>query len=58
MSLEMGEKINKTFESFATDNNVRSAWINGIGAIDNPELGYYDIKSKDYIKKTFKGIRG
>ena len=56
MSLEMGEKINQTFESFATHNNVRSAWINGIGAIKNPEIGYYLVSKKSYTKKVFQGI--
>ncbi len=56
LSLEMGEKINQTFETFATHNDVKSAWVNGIGAIKNPEVGYYLVKNKSYTKKVFEGI--
>ena len=33
----------------------KSTGINGIGAILDPEVGYYDISDKNYKKKTFNG---
>jgi len=55
LSIKRGEKINETILKACEDNNVQFGWINGIGAIENPEVGFYDINSKKYIKKIFKG---
>ena len=55
MTLAKGDNINKTFESFAEVKGVGCAWLNGIGALENPEIGYYSLEDKSYYKKTFKG---
>ena len=55
MTLAKGDNINKTFESFAEVNGVGCAWLNGIGALENPEIGYYSLEDKSYYRKTFKG---
>ena len=55
MTLAKGDYINRTFESFAAIKGVEFAWLNGIGALENPEIGYYSIDDKSYHKKQFKG---
>ena len=55
MTLAKGDYINQTFESFAVIKGVKFAWINGIGALENPEIGYYSISDKKYYRKQFKG---
>ena len=55
MTLSKGDNINKTFESFAEVKGVGCAWLNGIGALENPEIGYYSLEDKSYYRKTFKG---
>ena len=55
MTLAKGDNINKTFESFAEVKGVGCAWMNGIGALENPEIGYYSLEDKAYHRKTFKG---
>ena len=55
MTLAKGDNINKTFESFAEVKGVGCAWLNGIGALENPEIGYYSLEDKTYYRKTFKG---
>ncbi len=55
MTLAKGDYINRTFESFAAIKGVECAWLNGIGALENPEIGYYSIDDKSYIRKHFKG---
>jgi len=55
MTLAKGDNINKTFESFAEVKGVGCAWLNGIGALENPEIGYYSLEDKSYYRKTFKG---
>ena len=55
MTLAKGDYINRTFESFAEIKGVGCAWLNGIGALANPEIGYYSIDDKSYHRKHFKG---
>ena len=55
MTLAKGDNINKTFESFAEVKGVGCAWLNGIGALENPEIGYYSLEDKVYHRKTFQG---
>ena len=55
MTLAKGDYINQTFESFAAIQGVECAWLNGIGALENPEIGYYSIDDKSYLRKQFKG---
>ena len=55
MTLAKGNFINQTFESFAETKGVGCAWLNGIGALENPEIGYYSIKDKKYHRKQFTG---
>ena len=55
MTLAKGDNINKTFESFAEVKGIGCAWLNGIGALENPEIGYYSLEDKAYRRKTFKG---
>ena len=53
ISLEPSEKINENLEKVALNENIESAWISGIGAITNVEMGFFDPESKEYIKKIF-----
>ena len=55
MTLDKGELINKTLELYAKSNEIGCAWINGIGAIEDPEIGYYSLGTKSYNHKVFSG---
>ena len=55
MTLTKGDPINKTFESFAESQKIGCAWINGIGAMENPDIGYYSLETKSYHHKIFTG---
>ena len=55
MTLAKGDLINKTFEYYAESQEIGCAWINGIGALENPEIGYYSLKTKSYHHKVFAG---
>ena len=54
VSLDPGEEINNTLENLAVKESIKAAWINGIGAIRDVEMGYYDIESKTYVRQIFK----
>jgi hypothetical protein len=55
MTLAKGDNINKTFESLTEVKGVGGAWLNGIGALENPEIGCYSLEDRSYFRKTFKG---
>ena len=55
MTLAKGDNINQTFESIAKTLDIGCAWLNGIGALENPEIGYYSLEDKTYHHKLFKG---
>ena len=53
--IDRGEYVNKTILDVANFYNLKFGWINGLGAIMDPELGYYDLENKKYIKKNIAG---
>ena len=55
LTLAKGDYINRTFEAFADINGVGGAWLNGIGAIENPEIGLYSMRDRSYHRKQFIG---
>ena len=55
LTLAKGDYINHTFEAFAEFEGIGFGWLNGIGAIEDPEIGYYSIKNKKYHRKQFIG---
>ena len=55
LSVDKGEKINASLLKICEQKELSFAWINGIGAIYNPEIGYFDVESKSYVKKIFNG---
>ncbi len=55
ITMAKGDYINRTFESFSEIKEIGCAWLNGIGALENPEIGYYSIIDKSYHRKHFKG---
>tara|TARA_X000001036_G_C20356840_1_gene674863 strand:- start:228 stop:653 length:426 start_codon:yes stop_codon:yes gene_type:complete len=55
LSIDKGEYINNSLLEVCKENDIEFAWINGIGAILDPEVGYYNIDTKDYTKKVFNG---
>ena len=53
VSLQTGDLINESMWKVAVEENISNAWINGIGAIDNVEVGYMDVENKKYQKRNF-----
>ena len=52
---EIGDEVIATLTKFAADHKIHSGSIIGIGALLNPELGYYDIHTRTYTRKKFDG---
>ena len=55
ITLDKDEYINKSLLLIANNEKIKSGWINGIGAIYDIEIGYFDINKKDYVKRKFNG---
>ena len=55
ISIGKGESVNASILDVAITNKIKFGWVNGIGAISNPEIGFYDIDYKKYIKKIVHG---
>ena len=53
ISIDKGEFINEKLLEVSVNENLKSGWINGLGAISNVEIGYWDIEKKIYVKKMF-----
>src|SRR5258707_11202563 len=50
-----GEDIVAGVLDFARAQKVDGAWVNMLGAIEDPELGYYDLGTKTYTRRIFPG---
>ncbi|MDB2426123.1 DNA-binding protein [bacterium] len=53
--LEKGEKLLETITAFAKENELKGAFLSGIGALEDVELGYYNLHTKEYQRKMFDG---
>ena len=53
--LVKGEEIATSLYEIINKYNIISGWINGIGAICKVELGFYNLKDKNYNRKKIDG---
>ncbi|HET7673793.1 MAG TPA: PPC domain-containing DNA-binding protein [Candidatus Saccharimonadales bacterium] len=52
--VKRGEELVTNLTEFANKEKVKGAWIFIVGACDEVELGYYDLKSKSYKFKKYE----
>ncbi|OGC90863.1 MAG: hypothetical protein A2W25_13100 [candidate division Zixibacteria bacterium RBG_16_53_22] len=52
---EIGDEVVSTLTRFAAAMEIHSGTIMGIGALKDPELGFYDIHNRKYIRSKFEG---
>jgi predicted DNA-binding protein with PD1-like motif len=50
-----GDDIVNGMLAFAREHSIQGAWVNMLGAIEEPELGYYHVDTKSYTRKTYPG---
>jgi len=56
ISLEKGDMVRESIEGLAKEHDIRAAKISGIGAVERPILGSYDLPEKSYHRRTLPGI--
>ena len=52
---ERGEEFFSTLTAFCNDNDVHWAQFSGIGAVEQVEIGYYDLPNKQYVFRAEAG---
>lgn len=55
LRLKRGEEMVETLVRFAGEQGIDSGSFTGIGAVEDPVLGYYDLPNKTYLKKELPG---
>lgn len=50
-----GDEVVAGLLDFAHRQRIGGAWVNGLGAIEDPELGYYHVDTKSYTRQVFPG---
>lgn len=51
LRLERGEEIHASLVRFAEETGIRGAVVSGVGAIENAELGYYNVEQHVYDRR-------
>jgi len=51
--LERGERLMAAIEQFVAEAKIEGAWLSGLGAASDVELGFYNLSSKEYKWRTF-----
>lgn len=52
---ERGEEVFTELSAFCEQNEVHWAQFSGIGAVENVEIGYYDLASRQYVFRAEAG---
>lgn len=52
--LDRDQTVIETLTQLASEHGILGGTITGIGALKDPELGFYELHKKDYIRKTFR----
>jgi predicted DNA-binding protein with PD1-like motif len=50
-----GEDVIAGLLEFARAHDLRGAWVNALGAIEDPELGYFHLDRREYTRQVFPG---
>ena len=56
LRLEKGENILDYLYKIIKMYDIKSGWISGIGAIENVQIGTYDLSNKKYNKIDMAGV--
>jgi predicted DNA-binding protein with PD1-like motif len=55
LKLDAGEDVIAGLAEFAAREGVRAGALSGIGAVGDPELGYFVRTTREYVRRTFSG---
>ncbi len=55
LRFDRGEEVISKLLDWARERKLKGAALTGLGAVENPHLGYYDAQKRDYLDKEFEG---
>ena len=53
--LDRGEEVFSTLAAFCRQSDIHWAQFSGIGAVENVEIGYYDLPNRQYVFRQESG---
>jgi len=53
--LQKGENLHKCLTQFAKETDTKTAWLQGLGAALELQIGYYDLDAKEYKWRQITG---
>lgn len=53
LRLQRGEEAIEKILEFCTQNQITAAWVQGLGAVDEANISYYDLSKREYVSLTF-----
>jgi len=53
--VDRGEEMMETLRAVAREKGIEAGRVSGIGALQDAELGYFDVERKDYLRKKLPG---
>jgi uncharacterized protein len=56
LKLDRGELLRETVLRFAEKEDIKSAYLFAIGAVEDARIGYYDLENKKYVFSKYPGI--
>ncbi|WP_290598126.1 MULTISPECIES: PPC domain-containing DNA-binding protein [unclassified Archaeoglobus] len=54
LRLDYGKNLVDQLSSFLEKEGIEAAYVSGIGAVKNAEIGYYDQEKKEYVKRRIE----
>lgn len=55
LKIETGEEIIATLSAFAAEHGARAGMLSGLGAVGDPELGFFVRETREYVTRVFEG---
>lgn len=55
LRIDRGEELIATLTAFLAKMEIRCGAFTGIGAVDDPELGLFTMKTREYLRRRFAG---
>lgn len=55
LRLDRGEEVLGSLVDFAAREKLPGAALAGVGAVEQTELGYFDLRRREYLRRVFAG---
>ncbi len=55
LRLDRGEELVETLTAFLAEQKIGWGALTGLGAVDDPELGLFTMKTREYLHRRFEG---